>query len=73
MKYKVWVEIEELTDEGDHVDDIGPVCLPDCLGTFDTLKDAKVMVLDLLLEYNPEAIPTSDCRKESADDSETVA
>tara|TARA_Y100000310_G_C20638552_1_gene792563 strand:+ start:171 stop:431 length:261 start_codon:yes stop_codon:yes gene_type:complete len=43
MKFKVWVEIEPLTDEGDSINgmnggDLG--ILPDSIGSFDTLQGA---------------------------------
>ena len=44
MKYKVWVEIEQLDDNGDAVpgwltsSELG--ILPDSLGTFDTAEEA---------------------------------
>jgi len=68
--YKVWVEIEELGDDGEPTkNDLG--ILPDSLGTFDRLEDAVGQVAQVVEAFgiDPEnsdsvkGIPATDCRK----------
>ena len=52
-KYKVWIAIEEINEEEDFYEDVG---MPESLGEFDTLEEAKefVEVLDRQGEKNEE-------------------
>ena len=38
MKYKVWIQIEEIDEEKDHYENITE---PECIAEFDSLKDAE--------------------------------
>ena len=48
--YKVWIEIEELDAHGDPTgNDLG--ILPDCLGSFASLKKATAKVAEIVDEH----------------------
>lgn len=60
MKYKIWVEIEELDGSGEPTG--SQICLPDTLAELDDAACATSFVKKLLLEHNPNELATSDCR-----------
>lgn len=63
MRYKVWVEIEEVDEDGEHVRggaELG--VLPDCIGDCESLVKAISRQRDAVANYNPEELATSDAR-----------
>jgi hypothetical protein len=60
MKYKVWIEIEELNDEGEPTEEM--VALPDPIGICDDLPAAMGLVRQVLRQFNPKALEHSDCQ-----------
>lgn len=63
MTFKVWIEIEELDEDGEHVADGGLLgVLPDPLGTFDTLEEARACQREVVGTCNSSALLTSDAR-----------
>lgn len=45
MKYKVWVEIEEIDEDKDRYENVSS--FPVCVGVYDTLEDADKCVIEL--------------------------
>lgn len=68
MAYIVWVEIEEVEDvTGNHVAGGGVLgVLPDPLGSFDTLAEARRLQADVLLMFNPDEWTNSDAVDQQA-------
>jgi hypothetical protein len=64
-RFKVWVEIERLTKDGDEDRKYTPP-LPDCVGTTDTEKAAMARAFEIVCQYgiDPE---NSDCRPRRKD------
>jgi len=76
-KYKVWIVIENINEEEDFYEDVG---MPESLGEFDTLEEAKEFVTDLCDNSSPDLnsptnpwlddkeFPSWDWRQEAAND-----
>lgn len=60
--YKVWIELEEMSDDEKIADGADLGVLPDCLGSFDTLEEAVSLIRCVGERYNPDMMDTSDVR-----------
>ena len=47
-KYKVWIHIEKITDEGEDGESYEDVGLPEIAGEFDTEEEAEELVEELM-------------------------
>lgn len=68
MKYKVWVQIEQFEDEDD--DPVSAPTLPDCIGEFDTLKEAERRQWEITYLYgiDPENSDANPLRQPPAEE-----
>jgi hypothetical protein len=55
-RFKVWVQIEELDDEGEYRD----LGLPDCIGEFDEEEEGRQFVMALLITVGSSDLLTSE-------------